>query len=41
MGIRELTEEDRNEILNVNRGLIRSGLRVLAFAYKELNQVRN
>lgn len=39
-GIRELTERDKNEILDVNRGLSEYGLRVLSFAYKELNQVK-
>ena len=39
-GIRELTERDKNEILDVNRGLSECGLRVLSFAYKELNQVK-
>lgn len=39
-GIRELTLEDKNEILEVNRNLSESGLRVLSFAYRELNEVR-
>ena len=39
-GIRELTENDKNEILDVNRRLSESGLRVLSFAYKELDQIK-
>ena len=39
-GIRELTLQDKNEILEVNRNLSESGLRVLSFAYRELNEVR-
>jgi len=39
-GVRELTENDKNEILDINRKLSESGLRVLAFAYKELNEVK-
>ena len=38
-GIRELTENDKNKILDVNRRLSECGLRVLSFAYKELNEV--
>lgn len=39
-GVRQLTLEDKNEILEVNRNLSESGLRVLSFAYRELNEVR-
>lgn len=39
-GVRELTENDKNEILDVNRRLSESGLRVLCFAYKELNEIK-
>lgn len=39
-GVRELTENDKNEILDVNRRLSESGLRVLSFAYKELNEIK-
>ena len=39
-GIRELTENDKNEILDVNRRLSEAGLRVLSFAYKELDQIK-
>lgn len=39
-GVRELTLEDKNEILDVNRSLSESGLRVLSFAYRELDEVR-
>ncbi|MBP3914766.1 MULTISPECIES: cation-translocating P-type ATPase [unclassified Clostridium] len=39
-GIRELTENDKNKILDVNRRLSECGLRVLSFAYKELNEVK-
>ena len=39
-GVRELTENDKNEILDVNRRLSESGLRVLSFAYKELDEIK-
>lgn len=39
-GVRELTLEDKNEILDVNRSLSESGLRVLSFAYRQLDEVR-
>ena len=39
-GVRELTLEDKNEILDVNRSLSESGLRVLYFAYRQLDEVR-
>ena len=39
-GIKELTIEDKNKILDINRKLSECGLRVLSFAYKELDEVR-
>ena len=39
-GVRELTEEDRQEILRINRQLSENGLRVLSFAYRELPELR-
>ncbi len=39
-GVRELTDADRAEILRVNEQLSAEGLRVLAFAYRELDEVR-
>ena len=39
-GVKELTIEDKNKILDINRKLSESGLRVLSFAYKELDEVR-
>ncbi len=36
-GIRDLTAEDRDHILNKNQEFSENGLRVLAFAYKEVN----
>ena len=38
-GVRPLTDADREEILGVNEELSRKGLRVLAFARKELDDV--
>ena len=35
-GIRKLNDEERKEIISVNKKLSEQGLRVLAFAYKEL-----
>ena len=37
-GIREITEADREKILNKNREFSEEGLRVLAFAYKEVEE---
>ena len=37
-GIRPITEEDKKEIENINREFSQSGLRVLSFAYKEIEQ---
>ena len=35
-GVREITEEDKQKILDTNKFLSENGLRVLAFCYKEL-----
>ena len=35
-GIRKLNDEERKEIISVNKQLSEQGLRILAFAYKEL-----
>lgn len=40
-GVRELTEQGKQELLRVNRELSEQGLRVLAFAYRELDAVRS
>ncbi len=37
-GVREITEEDKNEILHVNQQFSENGLRVLAFAYKDSDE---
>ena len=37
-GIRNITEQDRMNILNKNQEFSENGLRVLAFAYKEVNK---
>ncbi|WP_077609975.1 cation-translocating P-type ATPase [Clostridium sp. Marseille-P2415] len=37
-GVRELTEKDREDILEQNMKFSRNGLRVLAFAYKEVDE---
>ncbi|MDD3222430.1 MAG: cation-translocating P-type ATPase [Clostridia bacterium] len=37
-GVRELTEEDRKAILNQNLAFSENGLRVLAFAYREIDE---
>ena len=37
-GIRRMTEEDRTEILEQNQRFSGEGLRVLAFAYRELKE---
>jgi len=34
-GVRDITEEDRRKILDINMDFSRNGLRVLAFAYKQ------
>lgn len=40
-GVRPMTEEDRRKILDVNMQLSQSGLRVLAFAYREIESIRD
>lgn len=40
-GILPMTDEKRSEIINTNRSLSEEGLRVLAFAYRELPEVRD
>lgn len=40
-GIRDITEEDRSNILNKNQEFSENGLRVLAFAYKEVGEDYN
>lgn len=37
-GIRRMTEEDRTEIIEQNQRFSGEGLRVLAFAYRELKE---
>ena len=38
-GVRELSYEDKQNILNANKQLSQNGLRVLAFAYKEFSNI--
>lgn len=38
-GVRELTKEDKASIEEVNKKLSQNGLRVLSFAYKEINEI--
>ena len=40
-GIKEITDEDKQKIINTNRSLSENGLRVLAFAYKEIPEVKD
>ncbi|MEG2256442.1 MAG: ATPase, partial [Cetobacterium sp.] len=40
-GVRNITEEDKQNIIDTNMELSQNGLRVLAFAYKELDGVRD
>ncbi len=40
-GVREITSEDKQNIIDVNMKLSQNGLRVLAFAYKELPSVKD
>lgn len=40
-GVREITSEDKQNIIDVNMELSQNGLRVLAFAYKELPSVKD
>ena len=37
-GVRQITKEDRNKILEQNQNFSENGLRVLAFAYKEVDK---
>lgn len=39
-GIREITQQDRDNIANANQQLSENGLRVLAFAYKNLSSAK-
>ena len=40
-GVSKISKEDKEKIINTNRNLSENGLRVLAFGYKELNEVRD
>ena len=40
-GVRDITYEDKQNIINTNKQLSQSGLRVLAFAYKEFETADN
>ena len=40
-GVRDITYEDKQNIINANKQLSQSGLRVLAFAYKEFETSRS
>ncbi|WP_297630877.1 cation-translocating P-type ATPase [uncultured Clostridium sp.] len=40
-GVREITPEDKQKIIQTNMDLSQNGLRVLAFAYKELPSVKD
>lgn len=40
-GVRDITYEDKQNIINANKQLSQSGLRVLAFAYKEFDASKN
>ncbi|MCF0148288.1 MAG: cation-translocating P-type ATPase [Clostridium sp.] len=40
-GVRDITYEDKQNIINANKQLSQSGLRVLAFAYKEFDASQN
>ncbi|ATD56024.1 cation-translocating P-type ATPase [Clostridium chauvoei] len=40
-GVREITYEDKQNIINTNKSLSENGLRVLAFAYKELSSIKD
>jgi Ca2+-transporting ATPase len=40
-GIKELTEEDKKEIEKMNKDFSKNGLRVLAFAYKDIEEDRD
>ncbi len=40
-GVRPITEDDKQRIIDTNMELSQNGLRVLAFAYKELPEIRD
>ena len=40
-GVREITYKDKQNIINTNKSLSENGLRVLAFAYKELSSIKD
>lgn len=40
-GIKEITYEDKQNIINTNKSLSENGLRVLAFAYKEISTIKD
>lgn len=40
-GVKEITAEDKQKIINTNKSLSENGLRVLAFAYKELPEIKD
>lgn len=40
-GVKEITDKDKNNIINTNEYLSNNGLRVLAFVYKELNEEKD
>lgn len=40
-GVKEITDEDKQKIINTNKSLSENGLRVLAFAYKEIPEVKD
>ncbi len=40
-GIREITKEDRKQIEKINEKFSKAGLRVLAFAFKRMEEVKN
>lgn len=40
-GVREITFEDKQNIINTNKNLSENGLRVLAFGYKTLDAIRD
>lgn len=40
-GVRPITEDDKQKIIDTNMELSQNGLRVLAFAYKELPEIRD
>ena len=40
-GVKEITAEDKQKIINTNKSLSENGLRLLAFAYKELPEIKD